>query len=113
MRSMHKRLIAAAAGLLAFSSLALAQSTAPVVLPGGCGTASEAVNNSGYPTVDTSGRTCSSSVASAGGVSQGVTAAGNGARVAQDPTQLMWDDLRGGGGSPGTGVLDTAFNWKT
>lgn len=47
------------------------------------------------------------------GYVQGVTIAGSGARISQDPTQLMWDDFRGGGGSTPTGVLDTVFNWKT
>jgi hypothetical protein len=47
------------------------------------------------------------------GFLQGVTPTGGGARVAQDPTQLMWDDYRGGGGPVGTGVLDTVFNWQT
>jgi hypothetical protein len=47
------------------------------------------------------------------GYVQGVTIANGGARVAQDPTQLLWDDFRGGGGSVPTGTLDTVFNWQT
>lgn len=38
------------------------------------------------------------------GISQGITAAGNAARVSQEPTQLFWDDF-------GTGTLDTTSKW--
>lgn len=94
-------------GLLGFClalllpAVAFAQgAAAPVQVVTGKGTVA---NGNPFPT---------SSVGGTGYV-QGVTIANGGARVAQDPTQFLWDDFRGGGGSVPTGVLDTTFNWQT
>jgi hypothetical protein len=56
-----------------------------------------------YETVDINGNLCSTTTGP-GGVTQGVTVAGNASRVALEPTQLFWDDF-------GTGTLDVTNRW--
>jgi hypothetical protein len=105
------KIIAATIALLA--SIGAAQAQLPVKLqtpipnvrPGGISPAlsGQDVNNANPLPTSAAGPT---------GFLQGVTVAGGGARVAQDPTQLFWDDF-------GTGTLNSAasgtlsFKWIT
>jgi hypothetical protein len=89
---MNRRLIALAAVLVGFVGVAHAQAPVrPQIPTGKPGNYQDVSNNNPLPT-SASGPT---------GFLQGVTVAGGGARVAQDPTQQFWEDFR-------TGTLDTA-----
>lgn len=100
---MNGRLIALASLLVSFIGVAHAQQPVRIQTPNKPGNYQDVGNNNPLPT----------SAVGPSGFLQGVTVAGAAARIAQDPTQFLWDDFRGGGGSPGTGVLDTVINWKT
>jgi hypothetical protein len=92
-----RKLLAAcllAVASLVWSAAAQAQSTAPVVLPEGCGTASF-VTSSGYPTIDTSGKLCVNATVTAT-ATFALTAASTLPTLTAGPGAAGYESLSGG-----------------